>query len=193
MKEIYERIRDLAAPYQDKRDDDGHARITLAYAHRLLEMEGGDENIVIPAIILHDIGWSRVLASETAIIFDPATTPQQEYGVRRSHQDEGVRLAGDLLAEIDYPGQLTDDILEIISEHDTRQGFISRNEGLVRDADKLWRFSRTGLAADVRRFGITREAQAARLEAQLDRPDFFYSEAARRLAREELARRRAEA
>jgi len=42
---------------------------------------------------------------------------------------------------------LVPEILEIISHTDTRKGFISKNEGLVRDADKLWRTSQRGFAA----------------------------------------------
>lgn len=187
MKAVFETIRDLAAPYQDKRDDDGHARITLDYAQQLLALEDGDEDIVIPAIILHDIGWSRVLDRDN--LFDPALTDRGEYHLRRRHQDEGVKLAVEILKEAGYPADLHDEILEIISEHDTRPGFISKNEGLVRDADKLWRFSAVGFAADVRRFGIARAYQADQLAGELERSDYIYSDTARRLAREELARR----
>ena len=189
MKERFERIRDLAAPYQDKRDDDGHARITLACAQELVGLEDGDEDIVIPAIILHDIGWSQVVAR--ASLFDARLTGPQERDLRLAHQQESVRLAAGILDEVGYPPDLHGEILAIISEHDTRQGFISKNEGLVRDADKLWRFSKTGFEADVRRFGISPQTYADRLAAELERPDYLYSASARRLAREELARRRA--
>ena len=189
MKAVFEQIHDLAAPYQDKRDDDGHARITLEYALQLLALEGGDEDIVIPAIMLHDIGWSRVLDRDR--LFDPALTDTGEHDLRRRHQDEGVRLAADILKEVGYPPAQTEEILEIISEHDTRPGFISRNEGLVRDADKLWRFSATGFAADVRRFGIARQARADELTRALAQPKFIFSVSARRLAQEELESRRA--
>jgi hypothetical protein len=53
MKEIFEKIWETALPYQDQRNDDGHARTTLKYAKKLVKLEDGNEDIVIPAIILH--------------------------------------------------------------------------------------------------------------------------------------------
>jgi HD superfamily phosphodiesterase len=188
MKELFERLRDLAGPYQDKRDDVGHAAITLAYAEKLVELEQGDEDIVIPAIILHDIGWSQVPTRGS--LFDAHLTRPQEHDLRVAHQQESVRLAAGILREAGYPPQLHEEILTIISEHDTRQGFISKNEGLVRDADKLWRFSETGFATDVRRFGRSRREHADRLAAELRSPDYLYSSSAARLAKQELAMRK---
>ena len=61
MKEIFEKIWELALPYQDKRDDSGHAATSLKYALQLVELENGDEDVIIPAIILHDVGWSQLV------------------------------------------------------------------------------------------------------------------------------------
>lgn len=102
---------------------------------------------------------------------------------------EGV-LATRILADVGYFPDLTKEIIEIISAHDTRKGFISKNEGLVRDADKLWRFSTVGFEADVRRFGVSRESQCNRLATELDAKDYVYSRSAREIALEELRLRR---
>ena len=60
MEEIFQKIWDLAEEYQDKRDDEGHAKTVLEYAIKLLEILPANEKIVIPAAILHDIGWSQL-------------------------------------------------------------------------------------------------------------------------------------
>ena len=60
MRKIFKDIWDLSLPYQDKRDDEGHAKITLFFAQKLLKTHKGDEDVIIPAIILHDIGWSKI-------------------------------------------------------------------------------------------------------------------------------------
>ena len=57
MKHIFEKVWELALPYQDKRDDRGHAEVTFNYAKRLAKLEEGNKEIILPAIILHDIGW----------------------------------------------------------------------------------------------------------------------------------------
>jgi HD superfamily phosphodiesterase len=37
-----------------------HTRSAVAYARILLDKEGGEPQVVIPTLILHDVGWSRV-------------------------------------------------------------------------------------------------------------------------------------
>ncbi len=190
MKEIFQKIWELALPYQDKRDDPGHAEVTLSYAKRLVELESGNEDVVIPAIILHDIGYSQIPRERRMLIFDRKATREERDAVRYEHQEESVKLAKDILSEVGYPADLMPEILEIISQHDTRQGFISKNEGLVRDADKLWRFSRKGFGADIVRNNDENEARCKRLEADLDNPDYIYSESAREIALRELGLRK---
>jgi len=192
MKDKHTHIWNTALPFQDKRDDAGHAFITLEYAKQLVDLEGGTPDVVLPAIILHDTGWSQLSREEWMVVFSPTSTAADEMVVRLRHQEEGVKLAQRILEEMDYATKWTEEILEIISEHDTRKGFISNNEGLVRDADKLWRFSKTGFDADVTRFEIDPQALYDKLEKQIPKEGFFYSETSRELAREELERRRRE-
>ncbi len=191
MKKIFETIRQLALPYQDKRNDTGHHAVTLAYAQKLLKLEGGDEDIVIPAMILHDIGWSQVLPKHWQAVFRGKVKKEQAFSVIIKHQNESVRLAADLLNRIGYPPDKTREILEIILQHDTRRGFISKNEGLVRDSDKLWRFCKIGFAADIKRSGTAAKKECNRLGKALKNPKFLFSQSARKIAREELKLRKA--
>jgi len=191
MKDIHERIWGLAWPYQDKRDDKGHAEITLNYAKKLVALENGNEDIVIPAIILHDIGWSKLSGQAIAILFDEKSTKEEIFALRMQHQNESVRLASGILNDINYFQDMVKEILEIISEHDTREGFISKDEGLVRDADKLWRFSEVGFETDVRRFRCSRKSHCDRLNAELRSPKYIYSNSAMKMALEELKLRKA--
>ena len=190
MKEIFEKIWETALPYQDQRDDDGHARITLKYAKELIKLEDGNEDIVIPAIILHDIGYSQIPRERRMLIFDKDAKKEDREAVRDEHQTESVILGGKILNELNYPADLIPEILEIISQHDTRKGFISREEGLVRDADKLWRFSPEGFKADANRSKSELEERCKRLEKDLEDPDYIYSESAKKIARLELEERK---
>ena len=56
LKDIYERIWDLARPYLNTRKNDIHTEISTGLAQQLPAQEGGEKDIVIPAIILHDMG-----------------------------------------------------------------------------------------------------------------------------------------
>ena len=59
----------LAEPYLNVRDDLLHTRVAHQYALDLLEKEAGDKKIVEPAVILHDVGWSRLKPEEIKVAF----------------------------------------------------------------------------------------------------------------------------
>jgi HD superfamily phosphodiesterase len=186
MKEIFNKIWELALPYQDQRDDSGHAQISLKYAGELIELENGNEDVIIPAIILHDVGWSQLAKERRMLIFDKDSSKEIKREVQLEHQKDGLRVAGDILRNVNYPVDLIPEILEIISQHDTREGFISKNEGLVRDADKLWRTSKEGItAAEARRKSNNKpgvESMWQKMEEDILKPGYFYSEKARQIA-----------
>ena len=192
MKKIFQRIWEIALPYQDQRDDPGHAEVTLGYARSLLESDHGDEDIVIPAIILHDVGYSQLPKERRLKVFDRSLKDEERTVVQMEHEKAGVELARELLKEADYPPEFVEEILEIISQHDTRKGFISQNEGLVRDSDKLWRFSKRGFEAGEKRMKPGEDFKWADIEASIDKADYFYSDTSKRMARQELAARKAE-
>jgi hypothetical protein len=190
MKEIFERIWELALPYQDKRDDSGHAEVSLRYAKELAALENGDEDVILPAIILHDIGYSQLPKERRLLVFDKDAKDEDKRPVVMEHQAESVKLATKILEEVNYPQGLVPEILEIISQHDSRKGFISKNEGLVRDADKLWRTSKEGFAAAEARRQSAGESKPEspdetlikKIGEGINKPDYFYSDRARKMA-----------
>ncbi|UCD08476.1 MAG: HD domain-containing protein [Dehalococcoidales bacterium] len=190
MKEIFEKIWETALPYQDQRDDDGHARITLKYAKELIKLEDGNEEIVIPAIILHDVGYSQIPRERRMLIFDKDAKKEEREAVRDEHQAESVKLGEKILQELNYSAEMIPEILEIISQHDSRKGFISKEEGLVRDADKLWRFSPEGFKVDANRSKSELEERCKRLEKDLKDSNYIYSKSAKKIARKELKERK---
>lgn len=182
----------MALPNQDKRDDKGHAKTVSNFSIKLCKLEQANENIVVPAAILHDIGWGRLSKENRFLPFSPKNTVKKEYVVRIKHQEEGVKMARKILAKAKYPPKFVKPILEIISQHDTRQNFISKEEGIMRDADKLWRYSILGIKADMRRKNFPFLAIYKRLKVKINEHNFFYSQSARKIARMELAKRKKE-
>lgn len=193
MQAVFDLIWQHALDYQDARDDHGHGETVTEYAKKLLELNSDAKpHIVIPAAMLHDIGWSQLEDSEKFLQFDPNRTKEQEHEVRIKHQTEGTKLAKEILEKVEYPEEHVQHILEIVSQHDTREGFISKEDGLMRDADKLWRFSKLGVKKDLERFGFSFEENKKRLMDWVNEPNFFYSEAAEKIALEELKKREQE-
>jgi len=184
LKDIYERIWDLARPYLNTRKNDIHTEISAGFAQRLLAEEGGDEDIVMPAIILHDTGWKKVPEDIQSKAFGPKTTMPEW---NRVHEVEGARIAGDILRKVDYPEEKILEIQEIIKGHDSRKEAISLNDSIVKDADKLWRYSQIAVQINEKRFGLTAQEGVERLRRNLE--PWFLTKSGKRMAAEAIEQR----
>lgn len=185
---VFEQIYQLARSYLNTRRNDVHIEISLQLAHELLKAEGGQESIVIPAIILHDVGWKKVPEALHLKAFGPkATSPE----LNRTHEEEGVKIAGDILSKVQYDNEKISEILEIIDGHDSRKKAISLNDQIVKDADKLWRYTQKGFEIDNRRFEETVAEGLNRLRKYINH--WFFTQTACRIAKDELKKREKEA
>lgn len=183
MKDIHRRTWKLALPYQDNRNNKGHIKTVLKFARTLTRRESTDEDIVIPAVILHDIGWGKI-------------PKLKRFGFRmtgrRPHEIIGSRMAEKILKKVRYDTIKTKEIIKIVNGHDTRKTFLSKNGGIVRDADKLWRYSRAGLLSDVRNYGKPPSYFYEYWGKKINKKGYFYSRSAKRIATEELKKRKKE-
>ena len=187
MKPVFEKIRQLSKPFLNTRYNDVHTAVSTRLAYELLEREGGDEDIVIPAILLHDTGWKRVPAELHLKSFGPkATRPE----LNRLHETEGVKIAEEILQKLKYDAPKIKKILEIIDGHDSRTKPVSLNDMIVKDADKLWRYSKSGFNIDIERFGELQGEGLERLRCNLS--GWFSTATAKEMAAEKLSRREKE-
>lgn len=131
-----------ALPYLGVRQNDEHTRYCVRFARTLLQSVPARAEVVIPAIMLHDVGWSTVPEDKILQSFGPRTMYPE---LRRRHEVEGVRIARELLTLLGYDPALIDAVAAIIDGHDTRDQAQSSEDAVVRDADKLWRYTRFGL------------------------------------------------
>lgn len=149
-----------ALPFLQTRDNDAHSLYSYGIARALLmRVPEGDERIVLPAIILHDTGWSTV---DENLAFN-AISPDRDGSLHHvviKHEKEGARIAREILTSLDFPAADIDEICAIIDGHDTRLTAISLNDSLVKDSDKVWRVTPHGISVAVPRFGLTREESA---------------------------------
>jgi HD superfamily phosphodiesterase len=107
--------------------------------------------------------------------------------INRIHEVEGARKAREILEQVGYDPKLIDEICEIILGHDSREKPLSLNDAIVKDSDKLWRFSADALQVDPKRFKIPPVVHAQWLGQQIDR--WFITETAKKIAREEQRQR----
>jgi HD superfamily phosphodiesterase len=184
LNRIFDKIWELAEPYLNTRDNIIHTRISLRLAYHLMDKEGGDPAIVIPAIILHDVGWKAIPENLHLAAFGPkATSPE----LNRVHEIEGVRIAKKILEQVQYDHRKIGEILEIIDGHDSREDPLSLNDKLVKDADKLSRYHKEIFHIDMRRYNYTYEEELNRIRSHVE--EWFFTRFAKKIARKELKNR----
>lgn len=184
----YDPVWRAAEPYMRVRKNDVHLPLAFHWAQKLLDHYGeADRDICSLTIMLHDIGWYSIdmgriieegFRSENFLTSD----------VRFLHEAEGVRLAREVLEATGWDEPTITAVCEIIDGHDTRREPRHLNDRVVRDADKLWRYSVVGLSIASDWFGGSLHDYADQVERDLPK---FETEFGRGLAEAELAYSRA--
>ncbi len=169
----------LAASYLTVRDNDAHSLYSYGIARALLsQVPEADERIVLPAILLHDTGWSTVDEQDALEAIAPGGGRPD---LVLQHEREGARIAREILNAVDVPTADIDIIVEIIDGHDSRTTSLSINDSVVKDADKLWRVSPHGRAVVCDWFGLD-DDEALRLCAYRAYDELF-TDAGRAMSR----------
>ncbi|MCX5496072.1 HD domain-containing protein [Kaistia dalseonensis] len=180
----YDAVWRASETYMRARKNDVHVPLSYGFAEKLLQHHpDADRDIVLLAILLHDIGWWSIDAEE---IFTKGFGPNMmESDVRFLHEAEGVRLSREILEALGWPEATIAAVGTIIDGHDTRREPRSLNDRIVRDSDKLWRFTVTGVSVACDWFKMTPHQYADRLER--DVALLMETDAGRAMAEAELS------
>lgn len=179
MNPKYQPIWERAKPYLTTRSNDKHTLYCYYFAEQLLKVHPeADESIVLPAILLHDVGWSAVPEDKQLQSFGPNMIYPE---LRRLHETEGARIAGEILCELQFEAAKIVEITQLIDGHDTRKEALSLNDSLLRDADKMWVYTQFGLETVSAWFGYSHDEQMELLEKWLEYR--FYTDAGQHMAR----------
>ncbi len=186
-----DRLLEEADAYLEVRGDRLHTRVAHRRALDLLDAEGGDRTIVEPAIILHDVGWSAVNPGDIAAAFGVRAEGKAEaQALNRVHEVQGAVIARRILEALGADPKHVQWIVRIIERHDSSMEAGSLEERLVKDADKLWRYSKPGFWTEVERQAVDPRFFLDRLARR--RKAWFLTGSAYRMAGGALARRAGE-
>lgn len=152
-----------AKPWLDVRSNDEHTLISYRIALALLARHpDADASVVLPAVLLHDVGWKMFPKEKLA----DAVGPNAKYPeLQREHEIEGARIARDILQRLAIPGIDTGRVIDIIDGHDTRKHALTLEDALMKDADKLWRFTAHGIKTIGGWYGSPAKETLAMLES----------------------------
>jgi HD superfamily phosphodiesterase len=182
VSDLIEQIHARAEPYWQTRKNDVHVPMAYDFAQQLLaEQPDADRTVVLAAILLHDNGWKRVPRERQLKAFGPEASDRE---AARMHELEGAKIAREILLELGVDAAIISEVASIIDGHDTRAEAFSLNDKIVKDADKLWRFTAIGIDIDHRRFGIDRENYLSWLGKHIE--PWLFTDHAKQLARDAL-------
>ncbi len=145
MKEkIMPKLKEICKEYlTDARPGDWeHTLRTVKWLKYLIKQEGGDEDILIPAAYLHDIGWYLALPKE---LKNKKIDIEELRKYFPLHMEKGAELSKKILNELKYPKEKTERISHLISIHDMPEKIKEKDEILLMEADRLDRFGKEGL------------------------------------------------
>lgn len=163
----YDPIFKAAEKYMRVRKNDVHIPISFHYVLKLIEKyPEADADLAAIALILHDIGWYSIDEDD---IFKKGFQSENfmQSDVRYLHESEGVRLSAEVLGSLGYSEEFITKVGTIIDGHDTRKEAKSLEDKIVRDADKLWRFSLTGVSVACDWFKQVPSRYCNRLESDI--------------------------
>lgn len=155
---------------QGRGGDWEHTLRAVEYGRTLLCHEAGEREIVIPALYLHDIGWSRVDFQD--FIQTPPTRKNRTLSLSL-HMEYGAQLAEEILRDLDYDIPSIGRISSIIAIHDEAEKAFARNDPsttLVVEADRLDRYGPESL----RRFSAMNGKNNSTLKRQHQEDGFSY-------------------
>lgn len=184
MKRIYIEMLQEATPFLKKGKNKNfviHTKWVIKSMEMLLEKEKGDENILIPAAILHDTGWSKVSLNLQKIM-----RGSKAKKALKLHLEYCPPIAKKILNSLKYDKAEIEEIISVILAHKFKNPQ-NLNKRLLIDADTLSDTFKEPFYEDVRQYKITpKENYDVRKENK------FYTKTAKIIFNKELAKRRKE-
>lgn len=182
MKKEYRQIWELAKPLLKKgvrKDFILHTKGVIKAMELIMQREGGDEDILLPAAILHDIGWSKVpLEVQNDFRYEDG----QEVG-ERMHIEELSELAESVLKICGYPAEKSKRIIAISQDHKKKPDI--KEAKLLIDADNLSDAFRKQFYSDSVYYSSTPEEHYYYRKEH----SFFYTKIARNIFNTEMEKR----
>jgi len=110
MKEIYKQILNKSIPYYEeaRKGDIEHINWLFNIIPKYINKTEIDFDILMPLVILHDIGYSKV----------PKNSNPYNLDIRELHSKEGAKISEKILISLKYPKSKIKEIKRLILKHD---------------------------------------------------------------------------
>ncbi len=150
----YNKIWKLAKPYLEKGKMKNfvlHTKGVVKAMELLLQKENGDIDILIPAAILHDVGWAKVPAT-----LQKSNNKKKQIQAQKLHIKYAPKIVKKILSKTKYNEKQIKTIIEIIVAHKFKNP-IKLDKRLLIDADNLSDVFKKQFYSDVESYNVTPE------------------------------------
>ncbi len=184
MDKLFEEIWQLALPYLKRgvmKDFVIHTKGVIKAMELLLEKEKGNKDILIPAAILHDVGWSKV-----PLELQKSNDESDKVEALKLHLKYAPQIIEEILGKADYDKAKIERIIDIAISHKFQDPKESDKQLLI-DADALADAFKEQFYSDVKSYGLTPEKNY-----KFRKKSKFYTRTVAELFKKELEKRREE-
>jgi hypothetical protein len=181
MNALQKKIWFLALPYLKKgarKDFVLHTEMVLYALKLILRRERCDKDILIPAAILHDTGWSAV-----PLPLQGAKDKGRVKEAMRLHLDYSVPVIKEVLSAVNFDKKRTGKVIDIVLSHKFRNPRNLDKRVLI-DADTLSDIFSESFYSDAKQYKID-PAEFYRIRMK----NTFYTDTAEDIFRKELKKR----
>lgn len=190
MNKKYQKIWELTKPYLKKgsiKDFVLHTEGVVKATEMILKKEKGKSDILIPAAILHDVGWAKVpLELQKA----EDRKKKNKKVIRKAlelHIEYAPAIAKGILAELGYEKKMMRKIISVIEDHKFKNPR-DLNKRILIDADAVGCVFKEQFYSDAKNYGnSSKESYEYRRK-----DDKFYTKTARQIFEKEMEKRRRE-
>ncbi len=184
MKKIYVEIFQKAIPFLKKgknKDFVKHTKWVIKSMEMLLKKEKGDEDILMPAAILHDIGWAKV-----PLDLQRVKNKSKAKKALELHLKYCSPIAKSILDGFNYDQLKTRKIIDIMVAHKFKNPR-DLSKRLLIDADSLSDVFKEAFYEDVKQYKVTSKELY-----NFRKANKFYTKTAKIIFDKELEKRRKE-
>lgn len=184
MKKIHEKIWRLAKLYLIKGTKKNfviHTKGVIKAMELLLEKENGDEDILIPAAILHDVGWSRVSSD-----LQKSKKQKDRTKALHLHLKHAISIIKEILTKEDYNKSKIERVINIVQAHKFQKP-AELDKQLLIDADVMSDAFKEQFYSDAKSYNKT-----PKQNYEFRKRNKFYTNTAKQIFFKELEKRRKE-
>ena len=190
MDKKYRKIWELAEPYLKEgviKDFVLHTEGVVRATEMILKKEKGDEDILIPAAILHDVGWAKVPPKLQNVKDRKENNKKIIRKALELHIEFAPEIINKILTELKYDRKIIKRIIDVVYDHKFKNPR-DINKRILIDADTVGCIFREQFYSDMKSYENTaRESYEHRKS-----DDTFYTKTAKEIFEREMKKRKRE-